>query len=77
MQVFGLEDEYASAANKPKLVYIKRPAPDRDARLTELLDRIKQENGASYKSFSSPAQLRRLIENDLALMLSERFTSAG
>jgi hypothetical protein len=44
MLVSGLEDEYASASNKPKLVYIKRPAPDRDARLTELLDRIKQEN---------------------------------
>ena len=32
-QVSGLEDEYALAGSRPKLVYIKTPAPKREARL--------------------------------------------
>src|SRR5512144_3145521 len=37
MEVSGLEDEYLLAGARPKLIYVKRPAPDRDARLDELL----------------------------------------
>ena len=43
MDVSGLEDEYLLAGTKPKLVYVKRPAPDREERLDELLDRIRAE----------------------------------
>ena len=41
MPVSGLEDEYESAGDKPKLIYVKTPAPDREPRLQALLDRIK------------------------------------
>jgi hypothetical protein len=50
MQISGLEDEYQLAGAKPRLIYIKRPAPEREPRLAALLDRIKASNATSYKS---------------------------
>src|SRR5215470_16043703 len=43
MQVSGLEDEYrlAAAAGMPMLLYLKRPAPDIEPRLTAFLDSIR------------------------------------
>ncbi len=76
MDISGLEDEYRLSGQKPKLIYIKAPAPEREPRLKELLDRIRSDDTASYKSFSTPAELRDLIENDLALLLTERFEMA-
>jgi hypothetical protein len=73
MGISGLEDEYQLAGHKPKLIYIKQPAPDREPRLKELLARIKGGDTVSYKYFSTAAELRELIESDLALMLSEAF----
>jgi predicted ATPase len=73
MDVSGLEDEYLLAGDKPKLIYIKSPAPDREPNLKALLDRIKSDDAVSYKYFSTAEELRELIENDLALMLTERF----
>jgi Domain of unknown function (DUF4062) len=72
-QVSGLEDEYRLAAGMPRLIYVKSPAPERDPRLTEMLARIRNEGGASYQRFSGPAELRRLVRDDLAVLLSERF----
>ena len=72
-QISGLEDEYRLSAGLPRLIYVKGPAPDREPRLTELLDRIRDEGGVSYQHFSDPAELQRLVENDLAVLLSERF----
>ena len=40
MDISGLEDEYRLSGQKPKLIYIKSPAPDREARLKELLSFI-------------------------------------
>src|SRR5512136_1531393 len=59
--VSGLEDEYQLSGDKPKLIYIKSPAPDREPHLKELLERIKSD--ASYKYFSTATELRELIEN--------------
>lgn len=73
MDVSGLEDEYRSAEDKPRLIYVREPSPDRDPRLSDLLDRITREAQTSYKSFGSPSELQALIEQDLALLLSERF----
>jgi predicted ATPase len=72
-QISGLEDEYRLSAGLPRLIYVKSPAPDREPRLTELLARIGDEGGASYQHFSDPAGLQQLVENDLAVLLSERF----
>ncbi len=72
----GLEDEYRRSSDIPKLIYIKSPALEREPRLRELLDRIKSDDIAAYKYFSAAAELRELIENDLAVLLTERFEVA-
>jgi predicted ATPase len=72
MTISGLEDEYNLSGSKPKLIYVKSPAPDREPRLTEMLDRIKSDN-ISYKYFTAADELREAIENDLAMVLSESF----
>jgi predicted ATPase len=72
-EISGLEDEYLMSAGLPRLIYVKAPAPDRDPRLAKMLGRIKDEGDVSYQRFSDPAELRHLVENDLAVLLSERF----
>jgi predicted ATPase len=72
-QVSGLEDEYQLSAGLPRLIYVKSPAPERDPRLARMLARIRDEGGVSYQHFSEPAGLQQLVENDLAVLLSERF----
>ena len=74
MQVSGLEDEFDLSAGLPRLLYVKAPAPDRQPRLAGLLSRIRQE--ASYRHFGTPAELNRLVRDDLAVLLSERFAAA-
>src|SRR5206468_3625126 len=71
--ISGLEDEYRLSGDKPKLIYIKSPAPDREARLKELIDSIRSAGSVSYKSFTSATELGELIENDLVVLLTERF----
>src|SRR5215471_11187410 len=75
MQVSGLEDEYQLAGEKPRLIYVKTPAPEREPRLQALLDRIRAEDAASYQKFATPEELRERLANDLAQLLTERFTS--
>src|SRR5438876_3452080 len=75
MQVSGLEDEYQLATGKPKLIYVKTPAPVREPRLQALLDRIRAEDAASYQKFATSEELREHLANDLAQLLTERFTS--
>src|SRR5438270_7014930 len=75
MQVSGLEDEYQLSGEKPKLIYIKTPAPAREPRLQALLDRIRAEDAASYQKFATADELRERLANDLAQLLTERFTS--
>ena len=72
-QVSGLEDEYRLSAGLPRLIYVKSPAPERDPRLAQMLARIRDENEVSYQHFADPAELQQLVENDLAVLLSERF----
>jgi predicted ATPase len=73
MQVSGLEDEFQLSQALPRLLYVKAPAPDREPRLNELLSRIRNE--ASYRTFRTPEELGRLVRDDLATLLSERFTA--
>ena len=72
-QVSGLEDEYRLSAGLPQLIYVKSPAPERDPRLAQMLARIRDEGEVSYQHFSDPAELQQRVENDLAMLLSERF----
>lgn len=72
-EVSGLADEYLlSPSTMPKLIYI-RESEAREPRLTELLDRIRSDDSASFKYFSDPRELRGLVEADLATLLAERF----
>jgi predicted ATPase/class 3 adenylate cyclase len=73
MEISGLEDEYRLAGTRPTLIYIKTPSPAREPRLTELLDHIRGDDQVSYRSFSTAAELQDLVENDLALLLTEQF----
>ncbi len=72
-QISGLEDEYRLSAGLPRLIYVKSPAPERDPQLAQMLARIKDDAEVSYQHFSDPAELQQLVENDLAVLLSERF----
>jgi predicted ATPase len=71
--VSGLEDEYILAPVLPKLIYIKESEGGREPRLGELLDRIRSDDTASFKYFSTPRELAVLVEADLATLLAERF----
>ena len=73
-KISGLEDEYLLSASMPRLLYVKTPAPGREHGLAELLARIQNEGDVSYQWFTDAAELRCLVENDLAVLLSERFT---
>ena len=75
-QVSGLEEEFELSAGLPRLLYVKAPAPDREPRLADLLARFRDEPTASYRYFRMPTELGRLVRDDLAVLLSERF-SAG
>lgn len=74
--VSGLEDEFRLAHDKPRLLYLKRPAPDREARLRELVAQFAADGTTSYKHFSTPGELHDLVRDDLAVLLTERFDSA-
>src|SRR4051794_1990651 len=72
--VSGLEDEYNLAPpGMPRLIYIKETAGAREPRLSELLDRIRTDDRASFKYFTDPAELADLLVADLAVLLAERF----
>jgi predicted ATPase len=74
--VSGLEDEYLLARQMPKLIYIKH-ADTRDDLLMDLLQRVQDEDKVSYRPFNDAADLEELVEDDLALMLTEHFTASS
>ena len=77
MQVSGLEEEFDLSGALPRLLYVKAPAAGRDPRLGDLLARIQDDASASYRHFRTPAELGRLVRDDLAVLLSERFAAAA
>ena len=77
LEVSGLEEEFDLSGGLPRLLYVKGPAPDRESRLADLLVRIQDDASASYRHFGTPTELDRLVRDDLAVLLSERFAAAG
>lgn len=77
MTISGLEDELRLAADMPRLLYFKVPAPQMDAGLAGMLDTIRSEGRSAYKTFRDAGELRALILTDLATLLAERFDGAG
>ncbi|MBF4629629.1 DUF4062 domain-containing protein [Clavibacter michiganensis subsp. phaseoli] len=75
--VSGLEDEYNLAPPAmPRLIYMKDTGETPEPRLAALLQRIKNDDRASYKSFETVEELRELVEADLATLLADRFDAA-
>jgi predicted ATPase len=72
-EISGLEDEYELSAGLPRLVYLREPAPEIEPRLEALIQRIQADDTVAYKRFSTPDELEKLVAEDLALLLSERF----
>ena len=77
MEISGLEDEYRLAAGKPMLLYLKRPAPDREPGLTGMIDSIRAAGATSYRHFGTARELDHLLVDDLAVLLSESFAGAS
>lgn len=75
-EVSGLEDEYLRSGDRPKLIYVKQVDGEREARLEGLLDRVRADDRVSYRPFREPAELRDLVADDLATLLTERFDHA-
>ena len=75
MRISGLEDEYRLCGDQPRLLYVKEPAPNREPRLTALLEEM-QAGTTPPKIFTTREELAELVANDLALLLSARFSSA-
>jgi predicted ATPase len=73
MEISGLEDEFVLSTGMPRLIYVKRPAPEMQPRLTEMLARLEGEDSASYKPFRDPDELHDLLLDDLAVLMTERF----
>jgi predicted ATPase len=74
--VSGVEDELRRSAEKPRLLYVKQPAPRRDERLASLIRQIEVDAAVSYRVFADAAELGRLLADDLAVLLSERFQAS-
>lgn len=77
MDISGLEDELQRSTSLPRLMYVKTPAPDREPQLAELIARIEAEGTDAYRPFRTPEELGRLVHDDLALLLSERFAATA
>ncbi|MBA8793451.1 putative ATPase/putative negative regulator of RcsB-dependent stress response [Friedmanniella endophytica] len=75
-EISGLEDEYRLCGPRPKLIYVKRPQEGREPRLTQMLRSLQSDDTASYKPFETAAELQRLLADDLALLLTERFEAS-
>ncbi|GAA1965006.1 DUF4062 domain-containing protein [Microbacterium deminutum] len=76
MDISGLEDEFRLSGTRPRLLYLKSPAPDREPRLSAMIDELRSEGQDAYRSFRSTRELGRLVRDDLAVLLSERFASS-
>ncbi|WP_426570916.1 DUF4062 domain-containing protein [Aquihabitans sp. McL0605] len=77
MDISGLEDEFRLSGSIPRLLYVKDPAPEREPRLTAMIEELQTEGTDAYRPFRTPRELGRLVRDDLALLLSERFAAGG
>ncbi|MGH9133108.1 MAG: DUF4062 domain-containing protein, partial [Ilumatobacteraceae bacterium] len=75
MDISGLEDELRLSGGMPRLLYLKSPAPEQEPRLAAMIADLQSEGADSYRSFRSARELGRLVRDDLALLLSERFAT--
>lgn len=77
MDISGLEDEYRLSGDRPKLVYVLDPAPQRDEQLTAMLADVADDPRVRLRLYSDADELGRLVSDDLAALLAESFGSAS
>ena len=77
MDISGLEDEFRLSGSLPRLIYLKTPAPELEPRLAAMIAELQTDATASYRTFETPRELGRLVRDDLATMLSERFAATA
>ncbi|GAA1991112.1 DUF4062 domain-containing protein [Microbacterium pumilum] len=77
MDISGLEDEFRLSEGRPRLLYLKAPAPDRQPELSAMIDEIRSQGVDAYRTFHSTRELGRLVRDDLAVLLSERFADSA
>ncbi len=77
MSISGLEDELRLSTGMPRLLYLKSPAPEREPGLTAMIEQLKATGTDAYRTFGLPRELRRLVRDDLVVLLSERFAASG
>jgi predicted ATPase len=75
MGISGLEDEYDLSAGRPRLLYVRRTAPGREPRLDALITRMQADSGASTTPYEDAGDLAERVADDLAVLLTERFTA--
>ena len=75
MDISGLEDEFRLSDGMPRLLYLKSPAAEQEPRLAAMIADLQATGVDSYRSFRTPRELGRLVRDDLALLLSERFAT--
>ena len=76
MDISGLEDEFRLSGSMPRLLYVKTPAPEREPRLTAMIDEIEAQGDRLVPHVLAPrASSARLVRDDLAVLLSERFAA--
>ena len=76
MEISGIEDEFKLAGDRPRLIYVKEPAGQREPGLVNLLDLIREDGRVAYKQFESAGELAELLLDDLALLMTERFDAS-
>jgi hypothetical protein len=59
MDISGLENEFRLSRSMPRLLYVKTPAPEREARLTAMIGELETQGTVSYRTFRSPRELGR------------------
>jgi predicted ATPase len=73
MDISGLEDEYRLSGDRPKLVYVLDPAPERDEQLTRMLEDVADDPHVRLRLWSTTDELAALVAQDLAELLAEPF----
>ena len=76
MEISAIEDEFRLAGDRPRLVYVKEPAGERDPALAILLDQIRADRGVVYKQFESAGELAELLLDDLARLMTDHFDAS-
>src|SRR3954452_13702517 len=64
MDISGLEDELIMSKGMPTLMYVKRPAPNREEGLEKMLDQVREEALVSCRPLETAEELEQIVGQD-------------